>query len=345
MSQVDVIVPCYKYGRFLRECVESITSQSGVDLRVLILDDCSPDNTPEVAAELVSHDSRIEYRRHDGNRGHVPTYNEGLDWAAGDYTLLLSADDLVTPGSLKRSADFMDAHPDVGLVYGRETVFHTEFPADPPADNDSEFDWKLLTGQTFLEDACRRGINTVPTTTAVARKSLQKRLGGYRADLPHTNDMEMWMRLAAYSCVGVTTAVQGCYRRHGQNMSAQQFGSILADIRQREAAFAVLFREHGFRLTRCAELRQLAAEGLARDSARLAELTFWDASRAFDRGDVARCDELLELVVSVDPEFRLTNAWRRMRIKRAIGSRVWTRLRVLVDAVRLRGNSDLSRIA
>src|SRR4051812_8374346 len=100
MSRVDVITPCYKYGRFLRRCVQSALDQQGVDVRVLILDDASPDNTPDVAAELLKEDSRVQYRRHAVNQGHIATYNEGLNWASGDYLLLLGADDLLTPGAL-----------------------------------------------------------------------------------------------------------------------------------------------------------------------------------------------------------------------------------------------------
>lgn len=57
MSSVDVIIPCSNYGHFLRDCAESALSQSGVDVRVLIIDDASPDRMPEVAAGLaVRHD-------------------------------------------------------------------------------------------------------------------------------------------------------------------------------------------------------------------------------------------------------------------------------------------------
>ncbi|WP_253075319.1 MULTISPECIES: glycosyltransferase [unclassified Bradyrhizobium] len=56
MSSVDVVVPCFRYGRFLRECVGSVLTQSGPELRVLIIDDASPDNTAEVAEELVCSD-------------------------------------------------------------------------------------------------------------------------------------------------------------------------------------------------------------------------------------------------------------------------------------------------
>src|SRR5437016_876838 len=104
MASVDVVVPCYNYGRFLRQCVGSVLAQEGVDVRVLVIDDCSSDHTPEVGRALAAADPRVEYRRHPVNRGHHPTYNEGLAWASADYCLLLSADDLLTRGALARAA-------------------------------------------------------------------------------------------------------------------------------------------------------------------------------------------------------------------------------------------------
>src|SRR5437879_6166396 len=112
MSRVDVVVPCYKYGHFLHECVGSVLAQDGVEVRVLIIDDDSPDDSAAVAAGLAAGDDRVGFRRHATNRGHIATYNEGLlGWAEGDYALLLSADDVLTPGALGRATRLMDAHP------------------------------------------------------------------------------------------------------------------------------------------------------------------------------------------------------------------------------------------
>ena len=73
----------------------------GVDVRVLIIDDASTDDTPQVGQTLASTDSRVQFRRHDANKGHIATYNEGLlGWAAARYSLLLSADDALVPGAL-----------------------------------------------------------------------------------------------------------------------------------------------------------------------------------------------------------------------------------------------------
>src|SRR5579884_1695444 len=111
MSQVDVVIPCYNYARFLHQCVQSVLSQEGVDVRVLIIDDASKDETPQVGAALAAQDKRVEFRRHRTNHGHIATYNEGLiDWAAGEFSLLLSADDVLIPGSFARAVKLLSQH-------------------------------------------------------------------------------------------------------------------------------------------------------------------------------------------------------------------------------------------
>ena len=222
MSRVDVIVPCYKYGHFLRQCVESVLTQEGVDVRVLIIDDASPDNTAEVAEELAAVDSRVTFCRHAVNRGHIDTYNEGLEWATGEFTLLLSADDMLTPGSLSRAARLMDTHSEVGFTYGR--AIRTETPGLPFCPPPESYPQKVVPGLEWLKVNCVEGGNLVLAPTAVVRTSLQKRLGGYRKELPHAGDMEMWLRFAVHSAVGFIDAEQAYYRLHGQNMFLQYPG-------------------------------------------------------------------------------------------------------------------------
>ena len=115
---VSVIVPCYRYADVLEGCVSSILEQEGVDVRVLILDDCSPDDTPAVASRLAAADARVEYRRNEQNLGLIGTANAGLEWADGDYVVLISADDVLVPGALARATTVMEANPKVGMVYG-----------------------------------------------------------------------------------------------------------------------------------------------------------------------------------------------------------------------------------
>src|SRR3954452_12366736 len=130
---VSVVIPCYRYGHFLERCVRSALDQEGVDVRVLIIDDASPDDSAEVALRLAAADARVEARVHEVNRGHIATYNEGLlDWADGDYSVLISADDLLTPGSLARATAVMEADPRIGFAYGHAAWWRDDQPLPSP---------------------------------------------------------------------------------------------------------------------------------------------------------------------------------------------------------------------
>lgn len=115
---MDVVVPCYNYGHFLEPLVESVLAQEGVCVRIVIVDDASPDGSGDVADRIARSSSNVQVVRHAQNRGHITTYNEGLAVGDSTYLLLLSADDMLAPGALKRATTIMDRHASVGLVYG-----------------------------------------------------------------------------------------------------------------------------------------------------------------------------------------------------------------------------------
>jgi glycosyltransferase involved in cell wall biosynthesis len=230
MSRFDVIVPCYRYGHYLRNCVASVLERPGVDVRVLILDDASPDNTAEVACELVRQDCRVEYRHHEVNKKHIDTYNEGLQWASGDYLLLLPADDLLCPGALRRAAHLLDVHQEVGLLHARQAAFTTELPpAETPADVEIAPS-SIVPGETFIESCCASADNLVATPTAIVRTALQHEVGGYNKALPHTADLDLWLRLAARPSVAHIDAHQAYKRMHASNMQ-HQYAQPLVELR------------------------------------------------------------------------------------------------------------------
>jgi glycosyltransferase involved in cell wall biosynthesis len=324
MSRVDVIVPCYNYGRFLRECVRSVLTQDGVGVRVLVIDDASKDDSAEVAAGLAREDSRIEFRRHERNWGHIETYNEGLEWASGEYLLLLSADDLLTPGALRRASRVLDAHPNVGLTHG--PAIKTRAPGSP-VPGAPEDDYRVVPGPEWVEAVCRAGANAVETPTAVVRTWLQKQIGGYRKDLPHSGDMAMWLRFAAHADVGRIDASQAYYRLHGQNMSVGY--RDVAELLQRKAAFDVLFEDDQPRLPERERLRSLAYRALA-------EQAFWIASDLFDAGNQAASRGALRTSLELDPGLRHSRMWQRLRCKRLIGTRASAVLQRLASQWRAR---------
>jgi hypothetical protein len=322
MSSVDVIVPCYRYGHFLRECVQSVLSQSGPNVRVLIIDDASPDNTAEVAADLVREDSRATFFRHTTNRGHIDTYNEGIAWASADYMLILSADDYLLPNALSRSAKLLDAHPEVGLTFGKfipltDSVNTTQVP--DRVDVSGDCGWCVLKGLEFIALSGSR--NIVVTPTAVVRTALQKSLGGYRRELPHSGDMEMWLRFAAHASVGILKAHQAVYRRHSGNMSlAYRTNGWLADLQQRKAALDCFFQTCSHVLPNARQFRRGVFWSLGCDAVKF-------ASAAFNEGEMEVSEQLSQFALGICPQVKRSLCWTKLACKRCLGFRAWRMLR------------------
>jgi hypothetical protein len=334
MTRVDVVVPCYNYGRYLRRCIGSILDQPGVAVRALVIDDCSTDNSEEVGRKLADEDPRVEYRRHPVNRGHIATYNEGLlGWADSDYVLLLSADDLLAPGALERAAGLMDAHPEVGFCHGRQVVFSDDSEdLRHAARTAAKVATTVQSGTEFIGGACANAQNPVATPTAIVRTVRQRHVGGYRPELPHAGDLEMWLRLATWSSVGCVEAVQAFKRIHGANMQCDYVSTAVPDLEQRRLAFESGLRGSEQRLPGCHDM-------LGQVTKALADEAFWAASKAFERGDAAMCREILAYGLGLDPSLRGRPEWRRLQLKRRLGPALWTLIRPVVDALRSRKQS------
>ena len=321
MSSVDVIVPCYRYGHFLRECVESVLTQSIASIRVLVIDDASPDETSEIGQQLAIEHSRVSFLRHKTNKGHIATYNEGIDWASADYVMILSADDYLLPGALKRSMELMDTHPKVGLTFGSVVELSdsdTTTQITTVTDLLGKADQRILTGPQFIKLSGSR--NLVSTPTAVVRTDLQKRVGGYRPQLPHTGDMEMWLRLAAHASVGIVRECQAVYRRHSANMSLAYYKkNRLPDLQERESALNWFLEGCRDRLKNANRLHREMLWSLGCDA-------IGCASAAFNDDEMELSYQLSEFALSVCPDVKLSWSWTKLACKRQMGLRVWRAL-------------------
>lgn len=322
-SGVDVVVPAYNYSAYLERCAQSILDQPGVDVRVLVIDDASTDDTPTVGRRLASQDARVTYRRHAVNHGHIATYNEGLlEWAAAEYVLLISADDLLAPGALQRAVDAMDRNPHATMAHGRQICFESE----PPALDESRAaapGIRVVPGQEFVAAVCSDAQNPVATPTAIVRTRAQHAAGGYDSTLPHTADLEMWLRLATLGDVIHMDACQAYKRQHARNMQLAFLTEPEGDVDERRRAFEIFF-------ARCEPHRIADVNGQRHDvRVALAHELFWRASRLFDLGKPAPSKRLLEAAAAMYPEISATHHWRRMALKRKLGPRMWGFVRKL----------------
>lgn len=310
--RVTVVIPAYNYARYLPECVTSVLTQRDVDVRLLIADDCSTDDTPALTARLAASDARITVVRNERNRGHIPTVNGALEHVDTEYVVKLDADDLLAPGALARATALLEARPDVAFVYGRPRHFSDAVPALADV---STRTWTVWSGEDWLAARCRSSANVISQPEVVIRTSLLREAGWYRPALPHSSDMHMWLMLATMGNVGrINGPVQGLYRVHAASMQRTVHAGILIDLQGRRDAIDTALAERACAL---ADAGQLCA--VARRS--LAAVALDRACRAYDRAN-AEFDligELVEFATSTCPDADGLREWRALERRRLVG--------------------------
>jgi glycosyltransferase involved in cell wall biosynthesis len=308
---VTVVVPCYNYGHFLPDCVESIVSQPGVTTDVLIVDDASPDGSAVVAAELAERVPGVRFVGHPTNLGHIATYNEALATVDSDYVVLLSADDLLAPGSLGRATALMEDNPAVGLAYGNPQLF-VDRPVERPS---RHFGSSIWDGDRWIAWQFRRGLSLIYSAEAVVRTSVHHTAGYYRPELPHSGDLEMWLRIAAISDVGRVNGPDQAYRReHPASMMHTHYATVVADLRRRDDAYESFLATAGADMPDAARLRRTVRRRMSHEALEWAvgAVGHVPADEITDAVDFAR---------ELSPDYATLRVWREFdRIAASVGS-------------------------
>jgi len=291
MSSVDIAIPCYQHGRFLRDCVESVLQQGIKDTRVVIIDNASTDDSVDIARHLASEDPRVRLVAHTSNLGPHASFNEGVGWASADYFMVLCADDILAPGSLARAISIMDQVPELSFAYG--TDIHWRTGPRPSMPGDPQADWHICSGSDFITRCCRNPERYIAAGMVLVRTSAQKAAGYYRPELPHTDDFEMLLRLACRGPVAFTRAVQGIKRMHGANLTDAILVDRPRDLVERLAAIESFFLREGHALADANRLRRLGRRSIS-------ERAYWCGVKDLVRGRRG-ASGLLRLAVELDP--------------------------------------------
>jgi len=212
--KIDIIIPCYNYGRFLEECLAAIVAQTRGDFQVLVMDNASTDDTPEVARRWMDQDARIRYHRNEENLGAVGNMKRGYELTCAQYVVILPADDLWEPEFLEATCAGLDAHPECTYAY---SGWHTtRFGLEAPR---GDMMWMPHRRGGVVEDMAFFIIqNYIPLSFGVFRRSVCDKVGGaYPLFLPMLGDLYLWMRLASEGPGYYADENLGRLRMHGGN--------------------------------------------------------------------------------------------------------------------------------
>jgi len=222
---VSFVVLCYKLAHLLPECIDSILSQTYGDFEVLIMDDCSPDNTAEVAKSF--QDPRVKYVLNEKNLGFLRNENEGVRLSRGKYVWIISADDyLRRPYTLQRYVGLMEGHSGVGFAFCSGVAVREGQEAGVLSyskyhDRDGIFD-----GRVFLEKLLYG--NFVLAPSVLARRECYDKISFYplelvwadlKIDMVWAADWYLWCVFALSFDVAYFAEPMVCYREHELSIS------------------------------------------------------------------------------------------------------------------------------
>lgn len=107
---VSIITPTYNCGRFIAETIEAVQAQTYTQWEMVIVDDCSTDNTKEVVDAYIEKDSRVKYYCLEKNSGAAVARTKAMELAEGEYMAFCDSDDLWTVDKLEKQLAFMNAN-------------------------------------------------------------------------------------------------------------------------------------------------------------------------------------------------------------------------------------------
>jgi glycosyltransferase involved in cell wall biosynthesis len=231
--KVSVVVPNYNHARFLPKRIESILGQTFQGFELILLDDCSTDDSRSILAKYADS-SRVRKEFNEINSGSsFKQWNKGVRLARGEYVWIAESDDHADGRFLEKLVARLDAEPEAGFAYCRSwSVSFDDQPngfADPAfVESDPRHRW--------TRDFCAEGLaecrsylrlcNTVPNASAVVfRKAIYQQVGGADESLRLCSDWKLWVAMALTGKVVYLAEPLNYYRFHNATVRSVIYGS------------------------------------------------------------------------------------------------------------------------
>ncbi len=209
---VSVIVPAFNAAAYIAEALTSVFAQTFADYEVIVVNDGSTDATEQA---IEPFQSRIVYLS-QANRGLAGARNAGIDAARGRYIALLDADDVWMPEYLKTLVGMLESDPKLDIVFPNAVLFGSPdwegklfqayYPATPPITLG-----RLLRRECFV------------FVSAVFRRELVEKVGGFDEALTSAEDLDLWLRAAEHGMrFGSTSEPLVRYRKRRESLSRDE---------------------------------------------------------------------------------------------------------------------------
>ncbi len=312
---ISVVMPVYNGERFLEEAVDSILKQTYKAFEFIIVDDGSNDRTPEILKRYAEQDSRVKIIR-AGKVGISKAMNLGIEAAQYPWIARMDADDVCLPRRLEASIEAAQANPDV-VVWG--TFIH-HINAKGKILSTSKVG--PLTTEQFWEERKKGRVVQVINPSAMMRKDIVDKVGGYKEAFIAAHDIEIFDEMAEYGPILCIPEVLVLYRIHGYSISMTKF------MTQRKLARYVETRRKlrlaGQSLPTLEDFLANYENRPRREKRRsyladLQALSYRRAGLAYAEGQYLKLGWNFSMAFLLNPRYALRRVWRQVFSHRFVG--------------------------
>lgn len=243
--KISILVPVYNGEKYLTECLNSIAAQDTSDYEVLIGDDGSTDNSPQIIDDFVNKYPQFKKISKKGKgRGLFPNLNHLLTQVHAPLVRILCQDDVLLPQCLTQELKFMESNPNVAVAYSCAVIVDVDSKRVVESDL---WTWPhvvrpSLSVQQFYFHGCLPG----NLSTVCFRKSTIDSHGAFDLSFVVSADYELWSRICTKEMMGVISQRIVCLRKHGKQLSRSRktiIPFLMEDTRIRAGLWSYLPRE------------------------------------------------------------------------------------------------------
>jgi glycosyltransferase involved in cell wall biosynthesis len=212
MPKVSVIIPAYNQAQFIAEAIQSVLNQTFQDFEIIVIDDGSTDNTPEIVSAFP-----VKYFCQENQR--LPAArNRGVEISCGEYIAFLDSDDVLLEKAIEKGVEALDTCPEAGFSYGRAYLMDEKGRILGLRKAGSKRSC-LRQGIDEIKDFLVSGNHILPCTVMTRRDCLE-RVGPFDpAFNSGSEDIDLWVRLAKRYTVAYIAEPLAKYRVHSSSIS------------------------------------------------------------------------------------------------------------------------------
>ena len=213
MPKITVVLPVFNGESYLRDSIESILNQSYKDFELIIVDDCSTDQTPIIAKSYKNSKPNIIYVRNEKNLKLPETLNKGFLLALGEYWTWTSCDNVYLPNAFERLVAEIDSNSEIGLIYSDMEIIN---------------ELGYVSGYVKAGKADDLILRNVVGACFLYRASIAKQVGIYNKEMFLCEDYEYWLRLSRVTSFKPINECLYRYRNHSKSLSYNHEKEIIA---------------------------------------------------------------------------------------------------------------------